>query len=351
MTAMPIPPAPAPLTAPPSGPPAIEMTDLRVDYGNCVAVDDVSLTVPPGEIFGLVGPNGAGKTSTFRVLATLMKPTYGEVRLAGIDILENPREARRIMGYMPDLAPVPSDMKAWEFLDLSCESFLGGNASDRRARWEECLEQVQLADRGNGVYAHIDSLAEARRVLGTQVQGALFTVAKDLKIQVEFNPHIVASYRLLGYDNRRLANADFANDAKDAGDVGAGHTVTALYEIEPVGAELLPAAATATTTLGPGELARVRLRYKEPQGQTSQLVERSVAAKATPFATASADLRFAYGVAAFAMLLQRHLPAAGMSWEQVRPIIAAAVGTDAERHALLSLFDDARQIAGAPEVH
>ncbi len=216
-------------------------------------------------------------------------------------------------------------------------------------RDDERLEK--LADRGNGVYAHIDSLAEARRVLGTQVQGALFTVAKDLKIQVEFNPHIVASYRLLGYDNRRLANADFANDAKDAGDVGAGHTVTALYEIEPVGAELLPAAATATTTLGPGELARVRLRYKEPQGQTSQLVERSVAAKATPFATASADLRFAYGVAAFAMLLQRHLPAAGMSWEQVRPIIAAAVGTDAERHALLSLFDDARQIAGAPEVH
>lgn len=147
MTAMPIPPAPAPLTAPPSGPPAIEMTDLRVDYGNCVAVDDVSLTVPPGEIFGLVGPNGAGKTSTFRVLATLMKPTYGEVRLAGIDILENPREARRIMGYMPDLAPVPSDLKVWEFLDLFAEAHGLGSAAVRRQRIDEGLAEVGLTDK------------------------------------------------------------------------------------------------------------------------------------------------------------------------------------------------------------
>ncbi|RYD27579.1 MAG: ATP-binding cassette domain-containing protein, partial [Verrucomicrobiaceae bacterium] len=91
--------------------PAIQINDLRVDYGGFVAVDDVSLSVPPGEIFGLVGPNGAGKTSTFRVLATLMEPTYGEVKLAGIDIFEQPENARRVIGYMPDLAPVPSDLK------------------------------------------------------------------------------------------------------------------------------------------------------------------------------------------------------------------------------------------------
>jgi len=97
---------------------AIEIRDLRVDYGNFVAVNDVSLSVPYGEVFGLVGPNGAGKTSTFRVLATLMEPTYGEVSLAGIDALENKEEARRLLGYMPDLAPVPSDLKAWEFLDF-----------------------------------------------------------------------------------------------------------------------------------------------------------------------------------------------------------------------------------------
>ena len=87
---------------------AIEIRDLRVDYGDFVAVNDLSLTVPYGEVYGLVGPNGAGKTSTFRVLATLMEPTYGEVSLAGIDALEDKESARRIMGYMPDLAPVPS---------------------------------------------------------------------------------------------------------------------------------------------------------------------------------------------------------------------------------------------------
>lgn len=95
---------------------AIEVRDLRVDYGDLVAVDDVSLSVPYGEVFGLVGPNGAGKTSAFKVLATLMDPTYGEVSLDGLDVLEETEQAREILGYMPDLAPVPSDLRAWEFL-------------------------------------------------------------------------------------------------------------------------------------------------------------------------------------------------------------------------------------------
>ncbi|RFC48542.1 MAG: ABC-2 type transport system ATP-binding protein [Verrucomicrobia bacterium] len=146
-------------------PPAIDIRQLRVDYGNFIAVDDLTLAVPQGEVFGLVGPNGAGKTSTFRVLATLQTPTYGSVRLAGIDIFEAPEEARRILGYMPDLAPVPSDMKVWEFLDLSCESFLGGNASDRRTRWQECLEQVQLSDRGNAMCRSLSRGQTQRLVL------------------------------------------------------------------------------------------------------------------------------------------------------------------------------------------
>jgi ABC-2 type transport system ATP-binding protein len=137
-------PSPTPLA-----PAAIEISDLRVDYGNFVAVDDVSLRVPAGEIFGLVGPNGAGKTSTFRVLATLMEPTYGEVRLAGIDILEHPREARRIIGYMPDLAPVPTDLKVWEFLDLFADAHGLGPAAARRALWEQALAEVALTDKRN----------------------------------------------------------------------------------------------------------------------------------------------------------------------------------------------------------
>jgi ABC-2 type transport system ATP-binding protein len=130
-----------------SAAPAIQIKDLRVDYGNFIAVDDVTMDVSPGEIFGLVGPNGAGKTSTFRVLATLMEPTYGSVKLAGIDIFEQPEAARRVMGYMPDLAPVPSDMKVWEFLDLFAESHGLGTAGQRRDRVEECLGLVSLLEK------------------------------------------------------------------------------------------------------------------------------------------------------------------------------------------------------------
>lgn len=129
--------------------PAIDIRSLRVDYGDFVAVDDLSLTVPPGEVFGLVGPNGAGKTSTFRVLTTLMEPTYGEVILDGVDVLEDLESARRIIGYMPDLAPVPSDLKVWEFLDFHAAAYGLGSRSQRRERVAECLEEVALTDQRN----------------------------------------------------------------------------------------------------------------------------------------------------------------------------------------------------------
>ena len=144
--------------------PAIQITDLRVDYGNFLAVDDVTMAVAPGEIFGLVGPNGAGKTSTLRVLATLMEPTYGGVKLAGIDIFEQPGAARRVMGYMPDLAPVPSDLKVWEFLDLFAEAHQLGNAAQRRARAEECLGQVNLLEK-RGVFCRTLSRGQTQRLV------------------------------------------------------------------------------------------------------------------------------------------------------------------------------------------
>jgi ABC-2 type transport system ATP-binding protein len=123
---------------------AIEIHDLRVDYGGFTAVHDVSLGVPWGEVFGLVGPNGAGKTSTFRVLATLMEPTYGEVSIAGLDLLEETRQAREIIGYMPDLAPVPADLRAWEFLAFHADTHRLGARRQRLARVEECLAAVNL---------------------------------------------------------------------------------------------------------------------------------------------------------------------------------------------------------------
>ena len=124
--------------------PAIDIRYLRVDYGNFVAVDDLTLSVAAGEVFGLVGPNGAGKTSTFRVLTTLMEPTYGEVFLGGVDVLEDIESARRIIGYMPDLAPVPSDLKVWEFLEFHASAYHLGTRAQRRDRVAECLEEVAL---------------------------------------------------------------------------------------------------------------------------------------------------------------------------------------------------------------
>ena len=129
--------------------PAIDVRFLRVDYGDFVAVDDLTLTVPPGEVFGLVGPNGAGKTSTFRVLTTLMEPTYGEVILDGVDVFEDIESARRIIGYMPDLAPVPTDLKVWEFLDFHAAAYGIGTSAQRRDRVAECLEEVALTDQRN----------------------------------------------------------------------------------------------------------------------------------------------------------------------------------------------------------
>lgn len=127
-------------------PPAIDIRSLRVDYGDFVAVDDLTLAVPAREVFGLVGPNGAGKTSTFRVITTLMEPTYGEVLLDGVDVFEDMESARRIVGYMPDLAPVPSDLKVREFLEFHAAAYGLGSRAQRRERVAECLEEVALTD-------------------------------------------------------------------------------------------------------------------------------------------------------------------------------------------------------------
>ncbi|XQE68677.1 vWA domain-containing protein [Pseudomonas sp. P3C3] len=172
---------------------------------------------------------------------------------------------------------------------------------------EQLMEQ--LADAGDGNYAYIDNLREARKVLVDQLSSTLAVVAKDVKIQVEFNPAEVSEYRLLGYENRALKREDFSNDKVDAGEIGAGHTVTALYEVVPVGAkgwlEPLRYAQANEKPGKAGEIAWLRLRYKAPEGGASQLVERPIArGEATPINQASEDLRFAAAVAAFAQQLR-----------------------------------------------
>ncbi|MFV3386509.1 vWA domain-containing protein [Pseudomonas sp. NY15364] len=167
----------------------------------------------------------------------------------------------------------------------------------------------QLADAGNGNYAYIDNLREARKVLVDQLSSTLATVASDVKLQLEFNPSEVSEYRLLGYENRALKREDFSNDKVDAGDIGAGHTVTALYEIVPAGGkgwlEPLRYQASAQPANKSGELAWLRIRYKAPGEASSRLLERPIArGEAKPVAAASEDLRFAAAVAAFAQQLK-----------------------------------------------
>jgi Ca-activated chloride channel family protein len=168
-----------------------------------------------------------------------------------------------------------------------------------------------LADHGNGNFAYIDNITEARKVLVEEMGGTLFAIAKDVKIQVEFNPARVQAYRLIGYENRLLAAEDFNDDTKDAGELGAGHTVTALYEVIPVGVETSYAIAGIDslryqTTAPPrytdtGELLFVKLRYKAPDGDTSRLLTQPVE---DVVGDPSRDMRFASAVAGFGMLLR-----------------------------------------------
>ncbi len=171
----------------------------------------------------------------------------------------------------------------------------------------------KLADEGNGNYAYIDDRAEARKVLVEQAEGTLLTIAKDVKIQVEFNPAQVGHYRLIGYENRLLADRDFNDDTKDAGEIGAGHTVTALYEVVPVGVELDtpgvdPLKYQRTLELsdaaGDGELLTLKLRYKQPDGDTSQLLTFPVMDGGRGYDQASTDFKFAASVAAWGMVLR-----------------------------------------------
>jgi len=193
-----------------------------------------------------------------------------------------------------------------------------------------------LADKGNGNYAYLDNLDEARRTLVAQFGGTLFTVAKDVKLQIEFNPARVADYRLIGYENRLLANEDFNNDRKDAGELGAGHTVMALYELVPVGTAQplidplkyqLPQAKAGSTA---AEVLTVKLRYKEPQGSTSKLLAQPLAGAAVAIAQATADQQFAAAVAEFGLLLRQSEQRGTATYATAAQLAQAGRGPDAD---------------------
>jgi Ca-activated chloride channel family protein len=210
----------------------------------------------------------------------------------------------------------------------------------------------QLADRGNGNYAYIDTINEARKALVEQLTGTLLTVAKDVKIQVEFNPARAASYRLVGYENRQLAAEDFRDDAKDAGEIGAGHTVTALYEVIPAGAAAGGRPVDPLEYQTPRELAAqsdelltVKLRYKQPEGRESIPVEYTVSDPGAAFASASADSRFVAAVAEFGMVL-RQSPHRGIAtYDSVIALAEDAGAGDPHRREFVALAKKARTLS------
>ena len=188
---------------------------------------------------------------------------------------------------------------------LSVLGFGSGNLKDSTME--------QLADRGNGNYAYLDTINEARKALVEQAGGTLIAIAKDVKLQLEFNPRQAAAYRLIGYENRLLRSEDFNDDRKDAGDIGAGHTVTAFYELAPIDEERAGGAVDelkyqrpgeSTDAANSGELATLKLRYKEPGGEQSRSMSLAVADSRRAFAEASEDFRFAAAVAAFGLVLR-----------------------------------------------
>jgi Ca-activated chloride channel homolog len=189
-----------------------------------------------------------------------------------------------------------------------------------------------LADKGNGNYSYLDSMKEAEKVFKKELTGTLVTIAKDVKVQLEFNPALVASYRQIGYENRALANEDFDDDTKDAGELGAGHSVTALYEIVPVSPK------------SNGAIATLRLRYQAPHGSASRLITASAIDQGTSTYAASPDLQFAAAVAEVGMLLRDSPHKGASTFVDALKLARIARGSDLDgfRTEFIHLADTAR---------
>jgi Ca-activated chloride channel family protein len=213
-----------------------------------------------------------------------------------------------------------------------------------------------LADKGNGNYAYIDTLMEAKKVLVKDLRATLFTIAKDVKIQVEFNPTKVQAYRLIGYENRLLRDRDFNDDTKDAGEIGSGHTVTALYEIIPTGMtsdvklpDVDPLKYQATqpgAASGGDELMQVKLRYKHPKDASSQLITKVVDDREVSPDAASSNLKFSSAIAMYGMLLRDSELKGQSSFDAVLKLANQAKGQDPEgyRAEFIQLVEQYRKI-------
>ena len=213
---------------------------------------------------------------------------------------------------------------------LTCLGYGMGNYKDSK------LET--LSDKGNGNYAYIDNMQEADRFLDKEFKGSMYAIAKDVKIQIEFNPSHVQAYRLIGYENRKLRNEDFANDAIDAGELGSGHTVTALYEIIPPGVEndfvkapeLKYSQVQQNGNTYSSELATIKFRYKKPDGDTSTEIVQTIANTAVPMSIASGDFKFAAAVAWFGLKLRDSKLVPNKDTEAIKKLASEGILNDPE---------------------
>jgi Ca-activated chloride channel homolog len=235
---------------------------------------------------------------------------------------------------------------------LSVLGFGGGNYND--------LLMQKLAQAGNGTAAYIDTLNEARKVFVDELGSTLFTIAKDVKVQVEFNPARVAEYRLIGYETRMLNQTDFNNDKVDAGDVGSGHTVTALYEITPVGSRAqasdpLRYGGRNERPAAQGEIAFVKIRYKLPNEDESKLITRPVVNRdvVSAFGALPIDYRFAAAVAGSAQLLRHDPHIKSFDYERAIAIAQAARGDDefGYRNEFIQLLRAAQSAASLQQLN
>jgi Ca-activated chloride channel family protein len=211
-----------------------------------------------------------------------------------------------------------------------------------------------LADKGNGNYAYIDNLLEAQKTLVQEFGGTLYTIAKDVKLQVEFNPAKVKAYRLIGYENRMLKTEDFANDKKDAGELGSGHTVTALYEIIPTGtgSAFFPDLKYQQPETKPGlteseEWLTVKFRYKQPEGTKSILLSKAVDKSVNELSATSENFRWSASVAAFGLLLRQSSLMVDYRYEDVLQLAQGARGVDQDgyRAEMINLIKSTRLLA------
>jgi Ca-activated chloride channel family protein len=236
------------------------------------------------------------------------------------------------------------EKKRKEGVFLTVLGFGMGNYKDSKMQ--------KLADAGNGNYAYVDSLSEAEKVLAKQMAGTLYAVAKDVKVQIEFNPAVVGEYRLIGYEKRALAARDFADDTKDAGELGAGSSVTALYELRPskgaaARSDLKYQSRAAAPAASSGELMTIKFRYKKPDGETSILVEKPVPFEKRELSKTGDDYRFAAAVAEWGLILRESQYKGAASLAQVEKLASGSRGRDEEgyRAEFLKLVKESAKLA------